>query len=294
MVAINPTQQTKTETETTQEQQLLLERFSNYLYARSGLANGTIGLVLGYIRRMLPVTGPHPTGEQLDRYVTELRRRKTSYGHLANGLKSIEHYMAFLGEPIKFQRPRKPRAAAMAVLSEGKIALIIANARTLRERTILMVLAYSGCRNFELVNLRIRDVDIAQQSLVIQAGKGDQGRVCPLAGECSEVLMDYLRERKGLPDEPLFVTVRHGHKLQTQDVRKIIRVAALRAGVSSRVWPHLFRHSLATAMLTRGASVYSIQAILGHSYVSTTMDYYLHPNSRNVRSDYHRFAPSFV
>jgi site-specific recombinase XerD len=59
-------------------------------------------------------------------------------------------------------------------------------------------------------------------------------------------------------------------------------------------WPHLFRHSLATDMLERGASVYSIQAILGHAYVSTTMDYYLHPNSRNVKSDYHRYAPSFV
>lgn len=276
-------------------QEPLLERFSNYLYARSGMADGTITLVVGYIRRMIPMTGEKPTGAQLDKYVTELRQRKTSYGHLANALKSIEHFMRFLGDPIKFQRPRKPRPAGMTVLSEGKIALIIAGAQTLREKTILMVLAYSGCRNFELVNLRIRDVDIAQQGITIESGKGDRGRICPLAGECSEVLMDYLRERKGAsPDDPLFVTVRHGHKLQTQDVRKIIRVAALRAGVASRVWPHLFRHSLATAMLTRGASVYSIQAILGHSYVSTTMDYYLHPNSRNVRSDYHRFAPSFV
>jgi site-specific recombinase XerD len=47
-------------------------------------------------------------------------------------------------------------------------------------------------------------------------------------------------------------------------------------------------------MLDRGASIYSIQAILGHSHISTTMDYYLHPGTRNVRSDYNRCAPSFV
>jgi integrase/recombinase XerD len=272
----------------------LLDRFSNHLYARSGMADGTIALVVGYIRRMIPVIGAHPSQEELDRYVTEMRRRKTSYANLTNALKSIEHYMAFLGDPIKFQRPRKPRSAGMTVLSEGKIALIINAAKNLREKTMLMVLAYSGCRNFELINIRICDVDIAQQGITIRSGKGDRGRVCPLAGECSEVLVEYMRERKGLPDDFIFVTVRHGHKLQTQDVRKLIRVMAKRAGVSGRVWPHLFRHSLATAMLTRGASVYSIQAILGHAYVSTTMDYCLHPNSRNVRSDYHRYAPSFV
>jgi site-specific recombinase XerD len=69
--------------------------------------------------------------------------------------------------------------------------------------------------------------------------------------------------------------------MQTQDVRKIVHVVAKRAGIVNRVWPHLFRHSLATDMLERGASIYSIQAILGHAYVSTTMDY-------------QRYAPSFV
>ena len=155
-------------------------------------------------------------------------------------------------------------------------------------------MAYTGCRNHELTDIRVQDVDIAQQSVIINAGKGELGRICPVTGECVEELVEYLRERKGNPEDWLFVTKRHGHQLQTQDIRKIVRTVATRAGIATRVWPHLFRHSLATDMLERGASVYSIQAILGHAYVSTTMDYYLHPNSRNVKSDYHRYAPSFV
>ena len=271
-----------------------LTRFTNYLYARCGLAESTIGLVTGYIRRMAPVLGLHPTPEALDQYVADLRRRKISYGNLTNCLKALEHFMAFHGETIHFGRPARPVRAELKVLSEGKTALIVNATHTLRERTLVMVLAYSGCRNRELTDIRIRDVDIAQQSITIQAGKRARGRICPLAGECVEVLMEYLRARQGQPDEFLFVTARHKHQLQTQDIRKIVRVIAKRAGIPGRVWPHLFRHSLATAMLDRGASIYSIQAILGHAFISTTMDNYLHPGTRNVRADYQRCAPSFV
>jgi len=109
-----------------------------------------------------------------------------------------------------------------------------------------------------------------------------------------EILADYLRERRGGPEDWLFVTVRKRHQLQTQDVRKFCRVLARRAGLNIRVWPHLFRHSLATALLDRGANIYSIKEILGHAFISTTMDVYLHPSSRNVKADYHRCVPSYL
>jgi len=160
---------------------------------------------------------------------------------------------------------------------------------------MLALLAYSGVRNRELCSMRVRDIDIAQQSVVVNNGKGGKNRVCCVSGECIEVLMDYLRERKATrPDEFLFRTVRNKNQMQTQDVRKFVRVIAKRSGVPGRVWPHLFRHSLATALLNRGASIYSIQALLGHTFVSTTMEYYLHPSAKNVRSDYYRCVPSYV
>ena len=182
----------------------------------------------------------------------------------------------------------------MKVLSGGKITLIIAATKNLRERTMMMVLAYTGCRNNELVDFRISDVDIAQQAITVRRSKFERGRICPISGDCVETLIEYIRQRDGSPEDFLFVTIRHRHQLQTQDIRKMVHVIARRSGVVGRIWPHLFRHSLATAMLDRGASIYSIQAILGHSHISTTMDYYLHPGNRNVRADYNRCAPSFV
>jgi integrase/recombinase XerD len=271
-----------------------LDRFVNHLYARCGLAPSTIDLATGYIRRMLPHTGPHPTQDALDQVIGKMRREGTSYGNLTNAMRAIEHYMAFLGEPIHFGRPRKPIKAELKILTEGKIARMFVAAHGLRETALLAVMAYTGMRNNELVNLLVSDVDVPQQSITIQSGKGARGRVACMSGECAEVIIEYLRERRGEPEDFLFVTVRNKHKLQTQDVRKFCRVLAKRAGVSGRVWPHLFRHSLATMLLDRGANIYSIQAILGHADVQTTMDNYLHPSARNTKADYHRCVPSFL
>jgi site-specific recombinase XerD len=88
--------------------------------------------------------------------------------------------------------------------------------------------------------------------------------------------------------------MRSGSVGHPQDTRKILRVLAKRAGVKGRIWPHLLRHSLATAMLDRGALPQTIQAVLGHTFISTTMEYYLHPSKRGVRADYHRCVPSFI
>lgn len=272
-----------------------LDRFANYLYARCGMAPSTVDLCGGYIRRMLPLAGLHPTQEALDQLIGDMRRTGKSYGHLVNAMKSIEHYMDFLGEPpIHFGRPRRPIKTDLKILTEGKIARMFVATKNLREQTMLAVMAYTGMRNNELVSLLIRDVDLSQQTITVQSGKGARGRVACMAGECVEIMVEYLRERRGGPDDPLFVTVRNRHKMQTQDVRKFVRVLAKRAGVKGRVWPHLFRHSLATMLHDRGANIYSVQALLGHANVQTTMDFYLHPSSRNVKADYHRCVPSFL
>ena len=270
-----------------------LDRFENYLYSRRGMAQSTIQLISGYVRR-LKLSETHPTQDSLDQLIGDMRRRGISYGNLTNTMRAIECYMEFLGDPIRFGRPRKPKKADMKVLTEGKIARMFVATCGLRESAMLAILCYTGMRNNELIELRIGDVDIPMQAITIHHGKGDRERVSCMSGECAEVVSNYLRERGGLSEDFLFVTIRHGHKMQTQDVRKFIRVLAVRAGIPSRVWPHLFRHSLATMLLDRGANIYSIQALLGHADVQTTMEHYLHPSSRNVKADYHRCVPSFL
>ena len=92
--------------------------------------------------------------------------------------------------------------------------------------------------------------------------------------------------------DKIFVTRRHGNPLHQQDLRKIIRVAVRRAGITKPVSPHLFRHSLAMAMLNRGASVMTIQKQLGHSWIQTTMDYLRGEYTRG-QHEYPLTAPNY-
>jgi site-specific recombinase XerD len=275
------------------ELQDALQRFAIYLYAKCGSAEASVQLLTGFVRRAVPRLGLDPTPTDVERYIAELRQAKTSYGVVTNTITAMCHWMNFLGKPVSLARPRKPKQIVMGALTEAEIAIMIHAATSLRERTILTLLAYSGIRNNELCCLLVRDVDLSSQMVTIETAKGEsQRRVC-VSGKCSELLTEYLRQHDSLPEDRLFTTVRHKHKLATQDLRKIIRVAARRVDITKRVYPHLFRHSLATNMLHRGANLFTIKDQLGHAFIETTM-VYLHSTQERLQADYRAFAPSYL
>jgi integrase/recombinase XerD len=119
--------------------------------------------------------------------------------------------------------------------------------------------------------------------------------VASIAAPCAGLVSDYLhRDRSEAgPEEPLFVTLQNGNPYSPQDLRKLVHVAARRAHISKRVYPHLFRHSLATNMLIRGAHILAIKEQLGHAFVETTMAY-LHATHVAMQAQYRFFAPSYL
>lgn len=270
-----------------------LQRFSIHLYAKCGFAETTVELLTGFIRRAAPIIGMNPTHIEVEGYLAYLRMTGMSYAMIANLITALNRYMEFLGSPILLKRPRKPRSLIISTLSEAEIAIIIAHAPTIREKAILTMLAYSGMRNQELCSLLIRDLEISTQMVIIETAKGQAKRKICISGRCLEVLSEYMKTRNSGPDSLLFVTVRHHHKLDTQDLRKIIRVSAKRANIKKRVYPHIFRHSLATNMLHRGANLLTIKEQLGHAYIETTM-IYLHSTQERLQADYRSFSPSYL
>jgi len=91
----------------------------------------------------------------------------------------------------------------------------------------------------------------------------------------------------------MFLTVRNHLPLEPQDVRKLVRVVAKRAGITKRVFPHLFRHSLATNMLVRGSGILAIKEQMGHVYLETTMRY-LHSVPGSLQEEYRRHCPVYL
>lgn len=129
------------------------------------------------------------------------------------------------------------------------------------------------------------DVDFALSAVTVRQGKGDQDRVAPLAG----VWLPFALERKypyagkewcwqwvfpsrGIAEDPR-TGVRRRHHVHPNTIDKALRVALAKAGLAKRVTSHTFRHRFATHLLQRGTDIRTIQDLLGHKDVSTTMIY---------------------
>ena len=170
----------------------------------------------------------------------------------------------------------------------------------------------SGLRLLEALRLRVKDIDFKLLAVTVRGGKGGQDRVTTLAVSVVEALREQLErvraqfeadrqaglagvhlpfalERKYphagtewawqwvFPSRSVSVDPRTGvkrrHHLDPNTIDKALRVALGKAGLGKRVSSHTFRHSFATHLLQRGTDIRTIQALLGHQDVSTTMIY---------------------
>ena len=273
------------------------KEFEIWLLAHRGFARATVLLRLGFMVRATAELGLNFGPTQAERYIAALRSSGASYAHVHNAICGIEDYLAFLGTPISLARPRKPVPLPKNGLNEVEIAMILIKTQDLREKAIIATLAFSGIRNNEFCNLRIKDIDLADLSISVHFGKGVHNYRASITGECAKLLGDYIRERmagEGVsPNDWLFITKRWGYQLQTQDIRKIVRIAVRRAGITKPVSPHLFRHSLAMNMLNRGAHPVTIQQQLGHANLETTL-LYLRGEYTRGKHEYSLTAPRYI
>ena len=150
------------------------------------------------------------------------------------------------GIEIKLGRPRKPKQVVQDILSESEVSRLIQATKGGREKAIICLLAYSGIRNNELCGLRLKDLNLGDNHITIMGGKNKKDRRVNISAECTKALIDYVAVYKRELDSFLFTTVVNNNQLATSDVRKLIRTVAKRAKIGRRVFPHLFRHSLAT------------------------------------------------
>lgn len=162
---------------------------------------------------------------------------------------------------------------------------------TVRDRAMLELFYSSGLRLAELTGLDLGDVDLADGTVRV-TGKGNKTRVVPVGRFARESVTAWLAihsEFAGAGEVALFVSNR-GTRISSRTVQNRVRYWAQRAGLSQRVYPHLFRHSFATHLLESSSDLRSVQEMLGHADISTTQ-IYTHLNFQHLAQVYDKAHP---
>ncbi len=166
----------------------------------------------------------------------------------------------------------------------------------LRDRAIIELLFSGGLRVSELVKLNRDSVNLERREFIVR-GKGNKDRPIFISKAAAERLQDYLDARTDSL-VPLFLnnsrnlqavdTSGDFRRLTTRSVERIVQKYARAAGITKHVSPHTLRHSFATDLLMNGADLRSVQAMLGHSDISTTQ-IYTHVTDAHLRDVHERF-----
>ncbi len=164
-----------------------------------------------------------------------------------------------------------------------------------RDRTLLIVAVQTGLRVSELIGLRCQDVVLGTGAHVQCVGKGRKQRGTPLREEAAAMLDSWLRERDGLPQDPVFPSIRSG-PLSRDAIERLVAKYAKTAQQKcpsmshKNVTPHVLRHTAAMELLQHGVDRSVIALWLGHESVETTQ-MYLHADLRLKEQALSRTTP---
>ena len=216
-------------------------------------------------------------------FLQRLVQQRRSNSYINQAINAIKfYYEVVLGMPNRFYELERPRKEYKLpnVISKEEVLAIIEHTNNLKHKCIVELLYGSGLRRSELINLKIEDVDSKRMLIRVNGAKGNKDRQTLLSQKALADLRLYYKQWK--PREYLFEGQKQA-KSGGQSVLKILKTAALKAGIARTVTPHMLRHSFATHLLESGTDLRQIQVLLGHGSSKTT-EIYTHVATNTFRT----------
>lgn len=289
-------------------------QFLEYIEIERGRAVKTVENYAHYLDRFFAWGKITHTGDITEEKIREFRLWLNRQEGTAGGSmkrRTQNYYLIAIRAFLKFLRKREipcisPERIELAKLPERSLDLITsaeldrlleatkgASQRALRDRAILELLFSTGLRVSELCALN-SDIDLTRDELSVR-GKGEKVRVVFLSPTAKDATRAYLKARKDM-EEALFVNIladgktskRSAKRLTPRSVQNIMKKYAAKAGITKKVTPHILRHSFATDLLSNGADIRSVQALLGHASINTTQ-IYTHVTDAHLREVHKKF-----
>lgn len=230
----------------------------------------------------------------------ELKKITQNYHVIAlrNFLKYLAKRDIHTLSPEKIEVGKNP-SQEIEFLEPEELERLLENAdgtslRGLRDRAILELLFSTGLRVSELTSTQRDQINLGRQEFSVR-GKGGKIRIVFISDSAKRALEAYLKKRFDI-DPSLFIRIakngapdqEENKRLTPRSVQRIVKYYASKAGIVKDVHPHTLRHSFATDLLANGADIRSVQAMLGHSSITTTQ-IYTHITNQQLKDIHKKF-----
>ena len=225
--------------------------------------------------------------EQINDYLNELQEIGKKSSTVSRNLASIRSFYQYLirikkvkQDPTENIQSPKVEKRVPSVLTSKEIELLLSQPKDVdlkgtRDKAMLEVAYATGMRVTEIISLNKDDVNLDEGFVVCKSGS--KQRNIPLGTLSIKALKEYIEEARPImikdeKEKSLFVNV-NGKRLTRQGFWKIVKFYKEQAHITKDITPHILRHSFATHLLQNGADLKAIQAMLGHSDISSTQVY---------------------
>jgi site-specific recombinase XerD len=247
---------------------------------RATIAQNSKSTVINYSRCVAQVAlhfgmVPHKvTSDEINSYLYRLCVHDgKSEGYFKQAVYGLRYWFRVFGmkEMALRMPPVKKKQTLPEVLSKQECKELFKAPRLLKHRFLLAFAYSAGLRMNELRLLRIADVDTHRMQIHVRQGKGKKDRYVILSNIIADKLPIYLNEVK--PKVYLFEGLTPGEPMGERSIQYVVNEAVPKTSIQKNVSMHTLRHSFATHLLEDGIDIYSIQKLLGHSHIQTTIIY---------------------
>jgi len=244
-----------------------------------GMSVRTREAYLGAVAGLAKHYGRRPdqiSKREVQNYLLHLiEKRKLAWSScniVAQGLKffyrvTLKRSEAQFGIPRARQPQKLPE-----ILSREEVMVLIERTANLKHRTLLMTAYAAGLRLNELCHLKVSHIDSARMTIRVEQGKGAKDRYTLLSPRLLSELRRYWIAQR--PKDWLFPRRDASGPISDATVQKLFHAAKARAGIVKHGGIHALRHAFATHLLEAGVDVHTIQRLLGHGHISSTLRYF--------------------
>ncbi len=291
----------------------VLQSFGEYLINEKKSSNNTVESYLRDVGQFFDFCnneGIIVTEADVDiisKYINRQKASGRSHATLARTVASLRCYFAFLmrsdkidSNPVgKFKLGTEEKKLP-EILSNKEVMLLLsqpsgADYKSCRDKAMLELLYATGIKVYEIIDLKIFDINLQVGIIHIRSDKSD--RIIPLYPMAVKALSHYLTAVRPAivsnPQEDHLFTNMNGQPLTRQGFWKIVKCYAELAGIDKDITPHTLRHSFAANLLENGAQLKDIKEMLGHADISSTQVYAQILKNKYAQA-YKRFHPMAV